>query len=75
LQGAAPITVEAVMWELRTDGLAALQTPGGRRRLSELTTEQMREVIRRLIHCRTKYPGRDPGITDNFLLKLEEHLS
>jgi hypothetical protein len=72
---AAPTTIEAVMYELRTDGTAAFQTPGGRRRFSELTDDQVREVVKRLIYCRTTYPGRDLGITDDLLLKLDEHLS
>jgi hypothetical protein len=70
--GAAPTDVEALMYELQTYGLAALAGPNCRRRLSELSTAQLREVIKRLIYCRETYPGRDPGISDELLLKLEE---
>jgi hypothetical protein len=70
--GAAPTTVEALMWGFRTKGIAHLQEPNCLRRLSELSTAQLREVIKRLIYCRESYPGRDPGISDELLLKLEE---
>lgn len=68
--GAAPTTVEALMWGFRSKGIAHLQEPNCRRRLSEVSTVQLREVIARLIYCRTGYPGRDPGITDEILLRL-----
>jgi hypothetical protein len=66
---AAPTTVEAVMYELRSDGLAALNAPNCRRRLSELSREQFDEVIARLIKIR----GRPycPGITDELFLALD----
>jgi hypothetical protein len=67
--GAAPTTVEALMWGFRTKGIAHLQEPNCRGRLSELSSAQVREVIKRLIYCRTKYPERDRGITDELLLK------
>jgi hypothetical protein len=73
-QGAAPTTVEALMVGFRTKGLAHLQDPKCQRRLSELSTKQLREVISRLVYCRETYPGRDPGITDELLLQLEEQL-
>jgi hypothetical protein len=71
--GAAP-TIEALMWGFRSNGIAHLKEPSCQRRLSELSTKQLREVIARLIYCRTKYPGRDPGISDELLLKLGEGL-
>jgi hypothetical protein len=66
--GAAASTVEAVMYELRTHGSAALAGPGCQRRLSELSAEQVREVIVRLERLRPKYPA----ITDELLLALAE---
>jgi hypothetical protein len=72
--GAAPTTVEALMWGFRIKGIAHLKDPSGQRRLAELSRAQLREVIRRLIYCRTTYPRRDPGITDDLLSKLSEGL-
>jgi hypothetical protein len=48
LYGAAPTTVEALMFSLRERGTAVLSESDGRRRLSELTAEQMLEVAARL---------------------------
>jgi len=69
-QGAAPTTIEGVMYELRTYGLAALAGPNCRRRLASLSTAQLREVIGRLMQLRPRYPA----ITDDLLLKLGEGL-
>src|SRR5262249_18575401 len=57
--GAPQPTVEAVMYELRTDGIAALKE-----------RDQLKEVIARLIKLR----GRSycPGITDELFLALDE---
>jgi hypothetical protein len=68
--GAAPTTVEALMYELRTYGLAAVAGPNCRRRLSDLSTAQLREVIGRLIQLRP----RCPAITDELLFTLGEQL-
>jgi hypothetical protein len=69
--GAAPTTVEALMWGFRSKGLAHLKEPSCQRRLSELSPQQREEIIRRLIYCRVTYPGRDPGITDELMLTLK----
>jgi hypothetical protein len=68
--GAASTTVEALMYELRTLGLAALSGSNCRRRLSELNREQLHEIIRRLMSLR----GRYPAITDELLYHLGEQL-
>jgi hypothetical protein len=68
--GAAPLTVEALMYELRTYGLAALAGENCRRRLSELNDKQLAEVIERLMRLRSKYPA----ITDELLFQLGELL-
>jgi hypothetical protein len=68
--GAAPTTIEGVMYELRTYGLAALAGPNCRRRLASLSTAQLREVIGRLMQLHPLYPA----ITDDLLLKLGEGL-
>jgi hypothetical protein len=66
--GAAPSTVEAVMYELRTYGVAALAGPNCQQRLADLSNAQVREVIERLDRLRPKYPA----ITDHLLLLLAE---
>jgi hypothetical protein len=69
-QSRAPqTTVEAVMYELRTDGIAALKAPNCRRRLGDLSKPQIKEVLTRLIKLR----GRDycPGITPELLVYIE----
>ena len=68
--GAAPTTVEALMYELRTDGIKALATPNCQRRLCDLSTAQVREVIERLTRLRVRYPA----ITDELLLALTDQL-
>lgn len=66
--GAAPSTIEAVMYELRTYGLAAIAGTNCQRRLADLSNAQLREVIERLDRLRPQYPA----ITDNLLLSLAE---
>ena len=68
--GAAFTTVEALMFSLRERGEAALHERDTRRRLAELSTDQLREVLRRLVRLRPKYPA----ITDQFLFHLNELL-
>ena len=48
LYGAAPTTIEAVMYSLRERGTAALLEPDCRRRLSELNEQQILDVAVRL---------------------------
>lgn len=68
---AAPrATVEALLYELRTHGLAALERPSCRRRLADVSSAQLRDVIAALIRVRPNYPT----ITDDLLLKLGEQL-
>ena len=66
--GAVASTVEALMYELRTYGLAALAGANCRRRLSELSQAQLGEVIGRLMKLRPRYPA----ITDQLLFQLAE---
>jgi hypothetical protein len=68
---AAPSTVEAVMYELRTYGVATLAGSNCQRRLAELSPDQMREVISRLMKLRPKYPA----ITDELIFQLSERLT
>jgi hypothetical protein len=68
--GAAGSTVEALMYELRTLGLAALAGPNCRRRVSELSPDQVRAVIERLDRLRPNYPA----ITDDLILTIGELL-
>jgi hypothetical protein len=48
LYGAAPTTIEAVMYSMRERGTTALLEPDCRRRLSELNERQIRDVAVRL---------------------------
>ena len=66
LYGAAPTTVEAVMYSLRERGQPATTEPDCERRLSELSAAQMCDVIERLDLLRPK----SPAITDDLLLML-----
>lgn len=68
--GAAASTVEAAMYELRTYGIGQLEKPNTQRRLSELSTRQMHEVIERLEKLRPKYPQ----ITDELISTLREQI-
>jgi hypothetical protein len=65
---AAWSTVEALIYELRTYGLAATAGPKCQRRLADLSDAQIREVIERLDRLRPKYPA----ITDDLILALAE---
>jgi hypothetical protein len=67
---AAASTVEALMFSLRERGVAALSERDCRRRLAELSTAQVRDVIRRLMVLRPRYPT----ITDELLFQLGEQL-
>jgi hypothetical protein len=68
---AAASTVDALMFSLCERGQAALRQPASRRRLAELSTAQVREVIARLIAARSRYPA----ITDDLLFQLGEQFS
>jgi len=70
VHGAAPTTVQALMYELRTDGVKALGRPNCQRRLGDLSTIQVREIIERLTRLRARYPA----ITDELLLTLTDQL-
>lgn len=64
---AAPAaTVDAVMFELREDGVAALATPGCQRRLAAISFDQALDVIARLNNMRARYPK----ITDQLILRI-----
>jgi hypothetical protein len=69
--GAALGTIEAFIYELREYGLAQLGNPNCLRRLADLSTEQLRDVIGRLMKLKPGYPTT---ITDQLLLKLGEQL-
>jgi hypothetical protein len=58
------------MYELRTSGLAATARPNCRRRLADLSTAQVREVIERLFRLRP----RCSAITDELLVRLGDQL-
>lgn len=66
---ALEVTFEAVMYELRTYGAVALTRPDCRRRLGDLSSGQLDQVIAALIRLR----GRNycPGIDDGLFLALD----
>jgi hypothetical protein len=66
VDGAPRSTLDALVLELRTHGIAALEYPSCHRRLDDVSTAQLREVLARLIELRPKYPV----ITDDLLLKI-----
>jgi hypothetical protein len=67
-QAAPQVTLDALIYELRLDGLAALEKPNCRRRLADLSDGQLRELIAALIRART----RCAAITDELLIMLDE---
>jgi hypothetical protein len=67
-QPAPQVTLDALIYELRTDGIAALRNPSCRRRLADLSNGQLCELIAALIRARAKYPA----ISDDLLLALDE---
>jgi hypothetical protein len=66
-QAAPQVTLDALIYELRLDGLAALEKPNCRRRLADLSDGQLRELIAALIRART----RCAAITDELLITLD----
>jgi hypothetical protein len=64
--GVPQSTVEALVYELRRHGLIAVQHSHCLRRLDDLSTAHLREVLSRLIKLRPK----NPLITDDLLLKI-----
>ena len=69
-QDAAQSTYDAALWELRTYTLAQLAKENCRRRLSDLSTKQLRELIAALMRLRPQYSM----INDELLLKLGDLL-
>jgi len=67
---AAQTTYDAALFELRTYGLAQLAKENCRRRLSDLSTKQLRELIAALVRLRSQYSM----INDELLLKLGDLL-
>ena len=63
-------TYDAALWELRTYGVAQLAKENCRRRLSDLSTKQIRELIAALMRLRPQYSMID----DELLLKLGDLL-
>jgi hypothetical protein len=61
-------TFDALLYELRTLGVAAFKNPSCRRRLADLSDLQLRELLAALIRTRARYPA----ITDELLIALDE---
>jgi hypothetical protein len=67
--GAAQASLDAVVCQLRTHGVAALKHPGCRGRLTDLSDGQLHEMIAALIRVRASYAA---AITDELLIALDE---
>jgi hypothetical protein len=63
-------TYDAALWELRTYGVVQLAKENCRRRLSDLSTKQLRELVAALMRLRPQYSM----INDELLLKLGDLL-
>jgi hypothetical protein len=61
-------TVDALMFSLRSRGMAALDEPITKKRLSELSKAQAADVIVRLHRLRGKYPK----VCDRLIVKVRE---
>jgi hypothetical protein len=68
LSDAPEVTFQASMYELREYGLEALKAQNARRRLSELSQRQHRDLLAALIRLSPKYPK----ITDELLVYIEQ---
>jgi hypothetical protein len=66
-QDAPQATVAALVYELRMHGLAAFEHSNCRRRLAELSAEQLRELIAALIRVRERFAV----VTDELLIALD----
>ena len=65
---APQVTLVALLYVLRREGLAALENPSCRRRLADLSDDQLREVLAALIRARTNCAA----VTDELLVALDE---
>jgi hypothetical protein len=64
-------TCDACLYELREHGVSQLLQPNCKRRLGDLSTDQVRELIAALLRLRPKYPAT---ITDALILKIGDQL-
>jgi hypothetical protein len=69
-QKAPQVTINALIHELRTNGISQLSNERCRHRLSALSTEQARDLIGSLLRLRPNYPA----ITDDLILKIGDCL-
>jgi hypothetical protein len=65
--GAPQSTLDALNYELRSHGLAALEHPNCRHRLTEVSPEQLRELMTALIRVRAECAA----VTDELLIALD----
>jgi hypothetical protein len=61
-------TFQASLYELRTHGLPELGKPNCRRRLADLSSKQLRELIAALIRLRPRHSA----INDDLFIALDE---
>jgi hypothetical protein len=65
---AARSTFDACLFELREHGIKQLANPSCRRRLADLSSKQVAELLTVLVRLRPRYPN----ITDDLLFELGE---
>jgi hypothetical protein len=68
LQPAAKSTFDACLFELREYGIKQLANPSCRRRLAELSSKQVAELLNALVRLRSRYPN----IKDDLFFELGE---
>jgi len=68
LPRAAKSTFDGCLFELREHGIKRLANPSCRRRLAELSSKQVAELLNALVRLRSRYPN----ITDDLLFELGE---
>jgi hypothetical protein len=64
-------TYDACLYELWENGVSQLSQPNCKRRLGDLSTDQVRELTAALLRLKPKYPVT---ITDTLILKLGDQL-
>jgi hypothetical protein len=67
LRGAPQPTCNALLYELRTHGLARLQNSNCQVRLGDISDAQLRDLIAALIRLQPRYPN----ISDELILTLD----